>query len=128
MNEIKKPTNFYITKEADSAGKEITDAAGNIKHISEMVPLAVSLVILDKNESHLNIDEADITIHKGRLNDLENHEALAELYQSTFIDLNPDEVWKNFQKAASAGIMMIHSKYFTHQKLIDWESINQELL
>ena len=93
-----------------------------------MVPLAVSLIILDKNESHLSIDDADITIHKGRLNDLENHEALAELYQSTFIDLNADEVWKNFQKAASAVIMMIHSKYFTHQKLIDWESISQDLL
>ena len=128
MTEAKKPTNFYITKEADSAGKEMINAAGNIKNISEMVPLAVSLVILNKNEAHLNIDEADIIIHKGRLNDLENHEALAELYQSAFIDLNPDEVWKNFQKAASAGIMMIHSKYFTHQKLIDWESINQDLL
>ena len=128
MTEAKKPTNFYITKEADSAGKEIIKESGNMNSLSEMVPLAVSLVILDKNESHLNLDEADITVHKGRLNDLENHEALAELYQSTFIDLNPDEVWKNFQKAASAGIMMIHSKYFTHQKLIDWESINQDLL
>ena len=128
MTEAKKPTNFYITKEADTAGKEITDAAGNIKHISEMIPLAVSLVILDKNESHLNIDGADITVHKARLSGIENHEALAELYLSTFIDLNPDEVWKNFQKAASAGIMLIHSKYFTHQKLIDWESINQDLL
>ena len=128
MTEAKKPTNFYITKEADTAGKEIIKESGNMNSLSEMVPLAVSLVILDKNESHLNIDEADITVHKGRLNDLENHEALAELYQSTFIDLNPDEVWKNFQKAASAGIMLRHSKYFTHQKLIDWEAINQELL
>ena len=128
MTEAKKPTNFYITKDADTAGKEIIKESGNMNSLSEMVPLAVSLVILDKNESHLNIDEADITVHKGRLNDLENHEALAELYKSTFIDSNPDEVWKNFQKAASAGIMLIHSKYFTHQKLIDWEAINQELL
>ena len=128
MTEAKKPTLFYITKEADTAGKEIIKESGNMNSLSEMVPLAVSLVILDKNESHLNIDEADITVHKGRLNDLENHEALAELYKSTFIDSNPDEVWKNFQKAASAGIMLIHSKYFTHQKLIDWESINQDLL
>jgi hypothetical protein len=128
VTEAKKPTNFYITKEADTAGKEIIKESGNMNSLSEMVPLAVTLVILDKNESHLNIDEEDITVHKGRLNDLENHEALAELYKSTFIDSNPDEVWKNFQKAASAGIMLIHSKYFTHQKLIDWESINQDLL
>jgi hypothetical protein len=128
VTESKKPTNFYITKEADFAGKEIGKALGNIKNISEMVPLAVSLIILDKNESHLSIDDADITIHKGRLNDLENHEALAELYKNTFIDLNEDEVWKNFQKAASEGILTIHSKYFTHQKLIDWESISQDLL
>ena len=127
MTEAKKPTNFYITKEADTAGKEIIKESGNMNSLSEMVPLAVSLVILDKNESHLNIDEADITVHKGRLNDLENHEALAELYKSTFIDSNPDAVWKNFTKAASAGIMLIHSKNFTHQKFIAWEDQNQEL-
>lgn len=130
MIEVKKPTNFFLTKDADDAGKDIIKELGNINQISILAPLAISLIISSKDESHYLINDKSITggVHKGRLNDYENHEALALLYKSTFKDSDPEDIWINVQKAASAGILLIKSKYFTHQKLIDWEAINKEFL
>ena len=133
MIDIKKPTAFRITKEANDAGEEILKEPGSLGTISELAILGITLVIKSEDKIHQSIEWATISkdssgIMKGRMKDYENHESLAFLYQLTFKDSEPNDIWKNIQKAASQGILILKSKYFTHQKLIDWEAINKDFL
>lgn len=132
MSEDNKPTNFHITKEADLAAKEIIKHGGNLSTSSELALLGIALIINKKDKSHLSIEDSMVTVaggvHKGRLNDLENHEGIALIYEQTFEEPGNKDIWKNFQKAASAGIILIKESYFTSQNLIDWEAINKDFL
>jgi hypothetical protein len=131
--DVKKPTGFRITKEANEAGEEILKQPGNLGTISELAILGISLIIQSKDETHQQIEWSTISqdstgIMKGRMNDYENHEALALLYSLTFEKCEPEDIWQNIQKAASQGIILLKSKYFTHQSLIDWEEVNKDFL
>ena len=132
MSNDNKPTNFHITKEADKAAKEIIKHGGNLTSATDLALLGVALIVNKKDKSHQSIEDSGITtvggVHKGRLNDLENHEGLALIYEQTFEGSVEKDIWKNFQKAASAGIILIKDNYFTTQNLIDWEAISKDFL
>ena len=91
MIDIKKPTAFRITKEANDAGEEILKEPGNLGTISELAILGITLVIKSEDKIHQSIEWSTISkdssgIMKGRMKDYENHESLAFLYQLTFKD------------------------------------------
>ena len=126
----KKPTAFCITKDANISAEEIIKAPGNCSSVSEMCILGISITIASKDSSHQSIEWNKIKqpggIMKGRLNDYENHEVLAHLYLSVFNESEKNDVWKNLQKAASHGIMILKSEYVTSQNLLDWEKISKD--
>ena len=84
MIDIKKPTAFRITKEANDAGEEILKEPGNLGTISELAILGITLVIKSEDKIHQSIEWSTIS---------KDSSGIGLSIVKKIIDLYQGEIW-----------------------------------
>jgi len=126
MTNIKKPTNWHISNDANNIISQLDQSKANMT-AADTASLAVSIIISNEDTEHQNIVLDKSKVHKGRYAEIPGIESLGLAYGDVFKDADSKELWSNVEKAISAGIQIIGEKYFDEEtNLIEWDKIDRD--
>ena len=126
MTNIKKPTNWYISNDANNIINQLDESKANMT-AADTASLAVSIIISNEDTDHQNIALDKSKVHKGRYAEIPGIDSLGLAYSDVFKHADAEELWSNVEKAISAGIQIIGEKYFDEDtQLIEWDKIERD--